>query len=201
MVPLRADAALNARVGTFPASVADMPFLIAAIGIAFVAAIMDWRTGNIPNWLTYGALVLFPPLHAVHAGLLGGSMRQVLTTAGMSLLGAALCGLLPLLLWFKRVCGGGDVKLFAALGAVLEPLLGFEAQVYSYYAAAFLLPIGLLYRGIFLKTLKSSVLAVVRSFRRGEQTVPVDPSEQQWFKLGPAILVGCLLTALTHWGP
>ena len=35
---------------------------IVAIAVAALAALSDWRRGEIPNWLTYGALVLGPML-------------------------------------------------------------------------------------------------------------------------------------------
>ncbi|MGC4089333.1 MAG: A24 family peptidase [Polyangiaceae bacterium] len=175
-----------------------MVFLLTANLVALLAAIQDFRSGQISNRITYATLLLSPPLHALVARQIGGDLRQCAIAAGVSLLGALLCGLLPFLLWLKGVCGGGDVKLFAALGAVLEPFMGLEAQVYAYYVAALTVPLGLLYRGTFWRTLKSSWTLLVNSFRPTSKRVALEPSKT-WFRLGPAIWGGCLLTAWMHW--
>jgi len=177
-----------------------MIFLLVATLLAGVAAVTDWRRGLIPNWLTYSALVAAPLAHGLFAFALGARVTQILTAIGVSLLGAALCGLLPFLLWLKGLCGGGDVKLFAALGAVLEPFLGFEAQVYSFYVAAFFVPLGLIYRGTFLRVLKRSIASLIGAFRRKSPDPAANPAEAVWFPLGPAIFAGCLLTTILNWG-
>lgn len=177
-----------------------MLFLIAGSLVALVAALYDWRSGRIPNWLTYSTLVSAPPLHALLAWSVGGTLPQILTTLGVSLLGAALCGLLPLILWLKGACGGGDVKLFAALGALLEPLMGMEAQVYSYYIAAIFVPLGLLYQGRFWQALRGSFQIVLNGFRPKAKRVLLESSTRTWFRLGPAIFGGCVLTTFLHWG-
>jgi prepilin peptidase CpaA len=175
-----------------------MPFLFLAIAIAAVAAFTDFRSGKIPNWLTYSALLLGPPAHAALAWGLGGTPRVVVTAGFVSVGGALLCGLLPWILWQKGACGGGDVKLFAALGAVLEPMLGFEVQLYSYYAAACIVPLGLLYRGVFWQTLKESTVAMIRG-RGGRERREVDPAEPKWVRLGPAVLLACVIATFLHW--
>jgi prepilin peptidase CpaA len=88
---------------------------LAAIVAVFtaVAAILDYRTKKIPNWLTVSAAVL---------GLAYGTFAP----HGMGTLGA-LAGFavgfsLLLLPWLLGGGGMGDVKLLAALGVWLGPL-------------------------------------------------------------------------------
>src|SRR5450432_4164605 len=105
-----------------------LPFLIAAVIVAGLAAFSDWRTGIIPDKLTLPALLGAPLAYlgrgiATHAGI-----DAAVTEAGWSLGGALVCAAIPLLLYRQSAIGFGDVKLFAALGALLEPMIGLEAQ-------------------------------------------------------------------------
>ena len=79
------------------------------VAITAMAAVTDYRTGRIPNWLTLPPLVVGPLLHFVSGGptgLLG------------ALVAIAVCGLVPYLMFRCGAIGGGDVKLFAAMGAL-----------------------------------------------------------------------------------
>jgi prepilin peptidase CpaA len=98
-----------------------------ALGLAAGAAITDWRTGRIPNWLTLPVLFAAPVAYFVHAGPFG---------AIGSLASAALCGAGPYLLFRREAIGGGDVKLFAALGATAGLLVGLEGQLFAFILAA-----------------------------------------------------------------
>jgi prepilin peptidase CpaA len=174
-------------------------FLIAASLVSAIAAVIDWRSGHIPNLLTYSVVPLALAGHATVAWFSGGDGASVLRAMGWSLLGAVLCGMLPFLLWWKGACGGGDVKLFAGLGALLHPSHGMEAQVYAYYVAASFVPIGLLYEGKFLRTLKTSLTIALNIFRSRAKQAPIEPSTHTWFRLGPAIFAGCVWTTALHW--
>ena len=66
------------------------------------------------------------------------ALAAAVPAAGFSLLGAAVCAAVPLALWRAQAIGGGDVKLFAALGALLQTLVGVEAQFYACLAACVL---------------------------------------------------------------
>jgi prepilin peptidase CpaA len=72
-------------------------FLIAASVVSAIAAVIDWRSGHIPNLLTYGVVSLALAGHAAVAWFSGGDGSSVLRAMGWSLLGAVLCGMLPLL--------------------------------------------------------------------------------------------------------
>lgn len=80
--------------------------------VLVAAAVIDYRTFRIPNWLTVGGTFIglaFSTIHAVRPldgflGALGGA-------------GVGLAVLLPL--YLLRVMGAGDVKLMAMVGAFL----------------------------------------------------------------------------------
>ena len=102
------------------------------LALTCAAAVIDARSGLIPNWLTLPTLALAPLAHALQAGpgALGGA-----------LLSALLCAAVPLLLFARRAMGGGDVKLFAAAGALVGLHAGLTLQLLS-YALATLLAMG-----------------------------------------------------------
>jgi prepilin peptidase CpaA len=80
--------------------------------VVSVAAVCDVRWRKIPNWLTLSALVGGVVLQTAHFGLIG---------VQIALAGAALglCMLLPF--YVIHAMGAGDVKLLAALGALVGP--------------------------------------------------------------------------------
>ena len=91
-----------------------------AVSVTLVATVTDFRTGLIPNWLTLPALVLGVVAHAIGSGGRGALF------AG---LGVLICGATPLLFHRLGAMGGGDVKLFAALGALVGPGMGLESEL------------------------------------------------------------------------
>jgi prepilin peptidase CpaA len=83
-----------------------------AAAVASVAAVIDVRWRRIPNWLTLAAL---------GSGLLVQVMRYGLAGLVIALGGAALGLAVFGPLYLMRAIGAGDVKLIAALGAILGP--------------------------------------------------------------------------------
>lgn len=94
-----------------------------------IAAVLDYRTKKIPNWLTVSAAVLGLAYNSFAPGGLG----PLAALAGLAI-GFALL-LLP---WLLGGGGMGDVKLLAALGAWMGPVL----ILVSFGAAAMLAACG-----------------------------------------------------------
>src|SRR3984893_1427807 len=84
------------------------------IGVTLLAAIVDFRTHRIPNWLTVPAFFLGLGLRTAISGWAGAK-------ASLEGAGLALILLLPLVL--MRALGAGDWKLMGAVGACLGPVL------------------------------------------------------------------------------
>jgi prepilin peptidase CpaA len=175
-------------------------FLIAAVVLAAVAALIDYRTGRIPNFLTFGALGGALVWHFVVGISLTHSIRGGFLALGGSLLGAVFCGLVPAFMYWQGAIGGGDIKLFAALGALCHPLIGIEMEMYAFVAAALIAPASLAYRGKLLQTLARSLQLLLNPFRKPENRKEIPAELMTWFRLGPAIFLGAGATLLMHWG-
>ncbi len=176
-----------------------MLFFAIALLVSAAAAFEDWRSGEISNVLTLGALALAPLLHLGRTVQLGGGTSDGLLSGGMSLLGALGCGVVPYLLFVKGGARGGDVKLCAALGAILKPVIGIEAVFYGFLAAALIAPARLAYEGKLFRTLKSSFFLLVNPLLPKERRVVLDPSAMTWVRMGPAFLVGVVITTALHY--
>ncbi len=174
-------------------------FLIAAIVVAAIAAFLDFKKGLIPNWLTLPPLVIAPIAHFVRAMALGASREGALLEAGSSLFGAAFAALVPFVLYRQSAIGGGDLKAFAALGAICKVSVGIELEMYAFILATIIAPARLAYEGKLGQTLKNAGTIGANFFRPKEKKKPVDAEAMTWFRLGPMMLAGTLLAAFLHW--
>ena len=177
-----------------------LPFLLAAVLLAAIAAVYDQKSGRIPNWLTLGGVVVALVGHFCY-GWAAGTLKLALIHTALALGGALFCSLAPAIMFFKGSMGGGDLKLFAAIGAFCHPMLGIEAQLYAMIIAAVLAPARLAYEGKLFGVLKRSLGTLLNPFRaKGKRTAP--PAEMMtWFRLGPAIFLGTLATVVANLFP
>jgi prepilin peptidase CpaA len=90
--------------------------------LATICAFTDLRMQKIPNVITLPAALLAMGLHAYHAGLQGFYLSLGGWGLGLALL------ILPYAL---NAMGAGDVKLLAAIGAVVGPLAVFIIFLYT----------------------------------------------------------------------
>jgi prepilin peptidase CpaA len=174
-----------------------LPSLAFATALAATAAWFDWRTGHIPNRLTLLGLAAAILGHFVHGTMIGG-VGLGAEHAAFAVGGALFCALVPLFMHWKGAMGGGDVKLFAALGAALHPLAGLEAETYAFVAAMLLAPAKLAWEGRLLRTFANTVALVANPLRKKAARRPVPEAMVTWFRLGPAVLVGTVATFVIH---
>jgi prepilin peptidase CpaA len=174
-------------------------FLVAAAIISAIAAATDLRSGEIPNWLTLGTLLVAPIAHITFGVINHLGVTDALKEGGGSLLGAIACSIVPAVLYRQDAIGGGDVKLLAGIGALLQPRLGLEAEMYSFFAAGLIAPAFLAYEGKLFRTIKNTVLLAVNPLLPKKKRRPVEPALLTWFRFGPAILIGTGVTAYLHW--
>jgi len=172
-------------------------FVLGAVLVSAVAAWTDFRTGFIPNWLTVGALVAAIVLHFAEGTYYGG-LRLGLEEAAFAIAGAVFCAIGPAAMYFAGGMGGGDLKLFAAIGALLQPLLGIETEAYGLFAAAIIALANLAYRGHLFRVVGSSFALLFNPLRARENRREIPREALTWFRLGPSIFIGTIATTLIH---
>lgn len=174
--------------------------LLIGLAACLVAAVIDLWRGTIPNALTYPLLIAAPLLHFGLAWVKGQSAGSAFGAAGLSLAGLLLCSAVPLFMWWKGAIGGGDVKLFAAIGALFGPSVGFEAQLYVFVLAALIAPAKLAYDGSLWRALRNMGFLLSNVVRKKPARTAVEPVLVSWFRLGPCFALGCALSLALHWG-
>jgi prepilin peptidase CpaA len=175
-------------------------FILIGLALCAIAAVFDLRTGRIPNELTLVALALAPLSHALSAWRLDGTLESALGAAGLSVLGMAIGAAIPLLLFRAGAMGGGDVKLFAAVGAVTSPIFVAYAQTYAFAFAAVQ---GLLLVARDKRTLRAvlgNVGALLTSpIRKKEARQPVDLESMTSIRLALSVFLGSSVAAWVAW--
>jgi prepilin peptidase CpaA len=164
-------------------------FLLGAVLVALVGAVIDVRSGRIPNRLTYTALLAALLLRTALVGLSGLKSGAI---------GMLVAGGLFLLLYILGAMGGGDMKLMAAVGAWVG-----SAQVMRLILAAALaggvLAIGrIIFRNMVGQTLRNIMQLIYYRVTSGLQPHPelnVQSSGSQRVPYGVAIAVGALFCA------
>jgi len=104
MLDLSAVPELLAKLAGNPRDIVLMVLLLSAAAI-------DWRTRRIPNWLVLAGAAFGLVYNFAAGGVMSGLLAAL---AGLAL---GLVLLLPL--YALRVMGAGDVKLMAAVGAIV----------------------------------------------------------------------------------
>jgi prepilin peptidase CpaA len=165
--------------------------LCACLAIVGTGALTDLFTRKIPNILTFGGLALGILFHGA-IGYVEGGAYAAARGALFSFLGALLCALPPFIAFVKRQMGGGDVKLFGAIGAMVGPSLAFDAQF-----ATFLFMMVVIYPFIGIRTGSfQRKFHEIRAKLRGEAIEAVATAKPPHVILGPAILLGLCVAML-----
>ena len=124
--------------------------------------------------------------------------------AARAVIAILVCGLVPFLLFRQGVMGGGDVKLFAALGAVMgfDLLAGLEIELVSLIAAMVIAIGHLALRGGLLRTLGNALRVAVNPLLPSQRRAAIGPELMTTIRMGGPILVAtawCSLPHISHW--
>jgi prepilin peptidase CpaA len=157
----------------------------AVLLVTGVAAVTDLRSGQIPNWLTLPAIAIAFVAHLATAGSAG---------AIYSALGLLMAGLFPLVLFWRGAMGGGDVKLFAAVGAALGPTGALEAELGSFFVAGLFAMLMMTWRGTLFRTAKSAVAIAFRAGGGSGDRPELDEELARPMRIGLAVFVGTAIS-------
>jgi prepilin peptidase CpaA len=168
--------------------------------ITAVAAVIDFRTGHIPNPLVASGLVAGSVLHVLGGALeLPSAEASGLLFAAWAalevLVGLVLCAIVPLTLFRIDAMGGGDVKLFAVIGATVGPSLGLEIQLLAFVLLAVYALARLAYEGQLARLLGNTAALVVNPFLGAPRRRQALDAQLSSLRFGPAIFLATLATA------
>jgi len=169
-----------------------------------LTAVVDYRTGHIPNRLVaIGAVIGLVAHFAVHFALIrqpGQDLGELLGGAAINVaVGVLGCSAVPLLLYRLSAMGGGDVKLLATLGVWAGPILGLQVELYAFVLAALYAPARLAYQGELFRLLGNSVALLKNPFLPKARRKEVPQALLTELRFGPAVFVGTALVALVRW--
>jgi prepilin peptidase CpaA len=158
---------------------------IAAVLIAIIAGVLDWRYRRIPNWLTVSGLA---------AGVVINTVLYRWPGLKTALLGALLG--LGLLLPFVliRSLGAGDWKLAGALGACLGPRQLMSVLVATILVAGVMALALVIWKGRLTRTLRNiaHLVAALFSLRMPGSEVSLDDPQSTKIPFGVAMALAVL---------
>ena len=169
---------------------------IAVLGVALVvAAVTDIRSGKIPNYVTYPAVLIGLAGHTLLGGLWGAPDGDALGLMG-ALTGLAV-GFVPLLLaWLTGGIGGGDAKLMAAVGTLTGWRFALAAMLYGFIVAAMMAIVVMIHRRVAKDTFKRVwrfvALALFYKARPGDPSTKDSPK----IAFGVALCIGSAFAVL-----
>jgi prepilin peptidase CpaA len=171
----------------------------ACIFVVVAAVVSDITTRRMPNIITFGGIFVALAIHGA-AGFAAAGFLGFLKGAGFALLGAFACGLIPFFAWKKGEMGGGDVKLFAAVGALMGPAIGFDVEARALaFSFLVLFPYRLIRHRAVGVALKNMGIGLANVFRKKDAQVEyLKGPKLPPVILGPAIGVAFALTMLQH---
>lgn len=171
----------------------ERPTLAIVLVMLGIAAITDYRTGLIPNAVAAwgaGLGVLVQLLGAAY-----GDAPWGLTLLRMGL-GFVLSSLVPLLLYAYGGLGGGDVKLFAAIGLCLGPVLGIHIQLWAHVLALVCVPYQLAKSGDAAQMLRNMRALLVRCVTPARGRAPLPAAQLTPLRFAPAIFAAAIWVGL-----
>ena len=162
-----------------------LQFTVLAAALA-IAVVVDVRTRRIPNWLT-GALA------AAGFGMAFGGGVVTPAQAALGLL-AGLVLMMPGHL--IGATGAGDVKLMAAVGAVVGPGLALRAFVFTAVVGGVFAVAVAMRRGRLAETVYGTTQLVTAPVSSRPAITSTDRANR--FAYGPAIAIGTLLSLMVN---
>lgn len=142
----------------FPDLLFGWVFYVVLVAMCAVAAVIDIRNLQVPKWITLPMLAAGVAFNVARGGWMGAIGRQTWVFGAngpwvgaldgflFALAGFAFCFSLFFVLWVLGACGGGDVKIFAALGAWVGPWIAIWILGVSVAVLCVLMVASMIYR-------------------------------------------------------
>jgi prepilin peptidase CpaA len=167
---------------------------VLTLAMTLCAALLDWRSRRIPNWLTLPGLLLGVTVHTVISGWHGTIF---------ALEGAALALVLLLAPVLIRVLGAGDWKLMGAVGAFLGPVLMLFVLFCSLLTSGLMAFVQMIRAQRVIETFRNMKVLVRGLFAFGMKTNPrisLDNPALMKLPFGVAVAAATLICFCTaHW--
>lgn len=179
--------------------------MIVCVAACAVASVTDLRRREIPDWITVPGVLGGMTLHAAIPALSGQGVSAVLSGLASSAAAAAVLFAVAGVLGWRGLLGMGDVKLYAAVGALLAWPIALQAALASVVAGGVLAVVWALRGGVLGRTIANlAVLVRTRTFPRvadedGETTSDA-PETTADLPYGVAILAGVAWTVCGTFG-
>ena len=149
----------------FPALLSLFPL----VAMLVVAAAIDVRSRRIPNWLT---------LAMIAGGLAQSLLPGSVIGAGQSTMGIGAGFALTFILFAIGAMGGGDVKMFAGIGAWIGPGPVFQVFAVSAVVGMAIALAQAMRQRRMAALLRNSAVIVLNAASSGELGCPKDMEEQ-----------------------
>ena len=160
-----------------------MLLLLVTLTLTGIAAATDWRRGVIPNWLTLPVIAGAPLVYLLAYGAAG---------AEFSALGILGAGAVPYAMFRLGALGGGDVKLFAALGALHGLSVGLEMLIASLAVSCVWAIVVLARRGELARVLAGSLRLARNGVMPERYRKPLPDHAMTELRMAPLIMVASL---------
>ena len=166
------------------ATISNLAFVALAAGVVG-ATVIDLRTRRIPNVLT-------ATMAAVGIGIAAAGLNVV--SVGAAALGLIVGLALMLPGHVLGATGAGDVKLMAAIGSLLGPLLVFKAVLFTLVAGG-VLAVLVAFKRKRLATTIATTARMLAAPSDAHNEISMAPSSSR-FAYAPAIALGSMIAAL-----
>lgn len=154
------------------------------------AFITDIRTMKIPNFITVTGIITGVGWHLVNGGWNGGLNAFTGAAAGFGML---------LVLYLFGAVGGGDVKLFGAIGAWTGTMLTLHILMYSIFVAGMIGIVILLWRREIFSRMRGMVQSVLGAYLlKSWGPIRAGTKQQLQIPFMLAILPGAILGYYYH---
>lgn len=146
-----------------------IPAYCAMLGVAVTASITDWRTGLVPNRLTYPTALIAVVFWSL-SGFFSGPATGLDAMLGLG------AGLVPMMIIFTLGgLGGGDVKLMACVGAWSATwTVVLSTVVYAMLVALVMAIVIMIAKGAVRQTFNRLLGALLSKTAGGEADLPKD---------------------------